>query len=97
VNTLMTRSRFRRRSCLLWRDTGVHVLVLPPRCRGQVVVLGGGSAAVWRLLDNPHDVAELSTMLAGSSEEALERAALEDCIAELLGQSILRRVPEVTP
>ena len=96
MTTLMTRSRFRRRNYVLWRDTGVHVLVLAPGGRGRVVVLGGGGAAVWRLLDEPHDLAELDAMLAASAEGAPERDMLEDCIAEMLGQGVLRRVREVS-
>lgn len=94
MSALMAHSRFRRRSYLLWRDTGVHVLVLTPKGHGRVVALGGGGAALWRLLDEAHDLAELGTMVAGSFEEAPERAELEDCIAEMLGQGLLRRLPE---
>lgn len=49
---------------MLWRDTGRHVVTMLPHSEGQVRVLGGGSAAVWRLLEEPLTVGEIVDRLA---------------------------------
>lgn len=50
---------YARRDPVVWRDTGVHVVAMALGGAGKVVVIGGGGAHLWRLLDRPRTVAEL--------------------------------------
>jgi hypothetical protein len=51
--------RYARDPSALWRDAGACVLTLLPEPQAGVVQLAGGSAVLWRLLDQPRTVAEL--------------------------------------
>ena len=76
---------FARRAGTLWRDTGMHVLALPEDDGAEVVVLGGGSAVLWRLLEEPLDLptvmSRLHTPLGADPEVAEVGACLHDLVA----------------
>ena len=59
MNPLIKECRYTRAHSVLWRDTGLHVVALGPRDDAEVAVLGGGSAVLWRLLDEPLGLDEI--------------------------------------
>ena len=59
--------RFRRVHTTLWRDTGRHVLALPPGAK-DVVVLGGGAAVLWRLLQSCLDLEAIVAAVTDGTE-----------------------------
>ncbi len=92
MTVLVDSMRFSRSSDLLWRDTGRHVLVLPPDVDGQVLVLGGGGAAVWRLLEEPRTLQELTehfTNASKSGQPVPDLAAVATCVDELAACGVL--------
>lgn len=78
---MLTDRRYARAHAALWRDTGRHVVVLGPRQDAEVVVLGGGSALLWRLLDQPLELEEINRRVgllgAGPGEVA---SCLDDLV-----------------
>lgn len=83
-------ARYGRVEGLLWRDTGQHVLVLPAGARAKVVVLGGGGAAVWRLLGLPLSVGELMgefTSVGGARPPT--ESELVSCLGDLASNGIV--------
>lgn len=86
--------RYGRADELLWHDTGRHVLVLPTGTEGQVSVLGGGSAALWRLLERPRSVRELMAHFTVDGAEPLDMAELVDCLYHLAARGVLDARPE---
>lgn len=54
---------YTRREPVVWRDTGVHVVAKSVGGSGIVVVIGGGAAHLWRLLQRPRTVDEIVTEL----------------------------------
>lgn len=93
MTVLVDSVRFGRSSRLLWRDTGRHVLVLTPEVDGQVFVLGGGGAAVWRLLERPRTLQELTDHFASASDSAQpapDLAAVAGCVDELAACGVLQ-------
>lgn len=86
--------RYERTARLLWRDTGQHVLVLPPDATSQVLVLGGGGAAVWRLLDRTRSLRELIDHFDQHGGSGPDLTTLLDCLSELVDHRLLRAVGE---
>ncbi|QNN52168.1 hypothetical protein [Nocardioides mesophilus] len=52
-------ARYRRADGVLWRDTGRHVVLLPRGEDRVPLVLGGGTAELWRLLDSRPTMTEI--------------------------------------
>jgi hypothetical protein len=67
VTTTATTRRFRRVDTILWRDTGRQVLALPPGTT-DVMVLTGGAALLWRLLDSELELAEIVAAISEGAE-----------------------------
>ena len=82
--------QFERVGGALWRDTGVHVVVLPPESGAQVLVLGGGGAAFWRVLDRPRTLREVQERLALDAVEAPQDRDLLACATQLDGLGAVR-------
>ena len=59
---------FARRAGTLWRDTGEHVLALPEGEGAEVVILGGGSAVLWRLLAQQLTLPQMLGLLSTSED-----------------------------
>ena len=89
MSAVVTLTEFRRAPGTLWRDTGLHVLVLSPLGKTDVVVLGGGGATVWRLLEQPRDLEGLSSCIAELDGEAPEGADLRTCLDELTSRHLV--------
>jgi hypothetical protein len=49
----VTGPRYLRAPAIVWRDTGDHVVALKLGRGEEVLVLGGGAAHMWRLLEQP--------------------------------------------
>lgn len=85
MTALATRCQFVRAPGSLWRDTGLHVLVLPGKAAAEVVVLGGGGAVLWRVLGEPLTldgiIAELGDAAASPPDSSAVAACLEDLVA----------------
>lgn len=90
MTALSSEIRYSRAHALMWRDTGVHVLVLPRTVRnGEVKVLGGGAALVWRLLDRSLDLAEVVATCGSVLEHAPSVDDISACLADLVSQGLL--------
>ena len=90
-----TDQRFARHTGTLWRDTGHHVLALPETDGAEVAVLGGGSAVLWRLLDQPLALHELLEHLVSDEGEA-DPAAPEvlTCLQDLVRRGLVQEWTE---
>lgn len=94
MSVVGTRCLFVRAPGVLWRDTGLHVLVMPRHQVGDVVVLGGGNAVLWRLLAEPLDLAGVTEHLAAISAHTPDHDTVESCVEDLLGRGVLSRLTE---
>ena len=83
-----TSTTYRRNRTLSWRDTGRHVLVAPTDRLAGVLVLEGGSALLWRLLESPDCADGLARRLAGV-EGAPDAPELAQCLGDLAVQGVL--------
>ena len=98
MSAVVAGTSYRRAPGTLWRDTGVHVLALPPGGEHDVVVLGGGGALLWRLLDRPLDVPGLRDSLVELGESSPEVAEIVACLDELLLRGLLTQLtPDEEP
>ena len=70
------RGRYRRLD-VAWRDLGDEVLVLAADPRAHVLVLGGGSATVWRYLDDWVSPDHLTSAMGADTTDADVLEALE--------------------
>jgi hypothetical protein len=86
VNRLLKECRYARAHETLWRDTGLHVVALGPHDDGEVTVLGGGSALLWRLLDEPLGLDEISQRLRSTGAAPDE---VEACLDDLLERGLV--------
>lgn len=76
MNGSATRAVYRRVQ-VVWRDLGDEVLVLAPAPATRVLVLGGGSAVVWRHLESGGMADELARVIGGGITEDEVTEALE--------------------
>ena len=81
--------QFTRQSGALWRDTGRHVLALPSAERAVVVVLGGGGAVLWRLLEEPLRLTEVMSRLQTSEGAAPAEAEVLACLDDLVQRGLV--------
>jgi hypothetical protein len=82
---------YQRADRVLWRDTGQHVLVLTTGDRKDVAVLGGGSAALWRLLQRRLSLSEIVASLV--SEQGGHHPAendVADAVNALVARGLVR-------
>ena len=64
---------YRRAAGVLWRDTGMHVLVLRAEVSDSPVVLGGGHAQLWRMVGGGgRSVPELAAAFAASAPDGVD-------------------------
>ena len=89
MSTLATERLFVRAPGSLWRDTGMHVLVIPPGAGSEVTVLGGGGAAVWRLLAEPVGLRELRERLLDTLDEGPEPGTVAACVDALVARHVV--------
>lgn len=95
MSSTSTDLRFVRRLGTLWRDTGLHVLALPGEARAEVMVLGGGSALLWRLLDEPLGLDDILQRLeVGAGATAPDVDVVSDCLADLVARGLVDHVDE---
>ncbi len=90
MTVLVDTVRYARAGHLLWRDTGRHVLVLVPNAVGEVLSVGGGGAAVWRLLDHPRNLKELRDSFVGVSDTVPDVDSLADCLEQLAEHGVVQ-------
>lgn len=69
---------------LLWRDIGTRIVVLPAAGNHDVLVLGGGGAAAWRMLDVPLTVAELTSRFETPGGPRPSESEIQSCLHELV-------------
>lgn len=82
---------YQRSDRALWRDTGQHVVVLTTGNRKDVAVLGGGSAALWRLLQRRLSLSEIVASLVceqGGQQSAENDVA--DAVNALVARGLVR-------
>ncbi len=79
---------YQRAPQLLWRDTGSMVLVLPAHGHGDVMVLGGGSAVLWRMLATRRSLDDLMDAFADTPEPPTADQ-LVGALGELLALGVL--------
>ena len=89
MTALLQSVSFRREATALWRDTGVHVVVLPEHAT-EVKVLGGGGAWLWRMLDEPASMLDLLGVLTDEAGPTPDAGELEACLLDLVEQGLLR-------
>lgn len=94
MTVLVDARRYERVAGLLSRDTGRHVLVLPADATSQVLVLGGGGAVVWRLLEHTRSLRELIDHFDQQGDTGPDLATLLECIDQLVSWCVLRAVGE---
>ena len=89
MNPLIKECRYTRAHSVLWRDTGLHVVALGPRDDAEVAVLGGGSAVLWRLLDEPLGLDEIGQRLdaAGAAPDDPDEVAV--CLDDLVERGLV--------
>lgn len=80
---------FARRVGTLWRDTGMHVLVLADDDGAEVVVLGGGGAVLWRLLEQPLDLPTVMTRLRTAAGAAPDQEEVQECLRDLVARGLV--------
>ncbi|MPZ93389.1 MAG: hypothetical protein GEU96_00475 [Propionibacteriales bacterium] len=82
--------RYQRSDGVLWRDTGQYVLVLAPGDDGAVTLLGGGSAALWRLLGRRHSLPEIVAAFVDHQGTRPAEHEIADAVADLTARGLLR-------
>jgi hypothetical protein len=87
VSVLVTTTRYRRARGVLARDTELHVVLLPTAQRRDFVLLGGGAAAIWRLLDAPLTADQIAQRFDRSSSP--EDTELVGYLHDLLARGVL--------
>jgi hypothetical protein len=92
VSLATTHDLFTRRLGTLWRDTGLHVLALPEGDGNDVVVLGGGSAVLWRLLESPVSLGDLLSHLDAEDPSGPSRREVTQCLEELVDRGLVERL-----
>lgn len=85
MTTQVSTWSYLRSASVTWRDTGTHVLVLPPDS-ATVLQLSGLGAHVWRVLDQPRSTGDLRARLATCGEAGV---SLEETMADLMAAGLL--------
>ncbi|HET7325921.1 MAG TPA: PqqD family protein [Nocardioidaceae bacterium] len=81
---------FARAAGVLWRDTGAHVVALPTAGSGDVIVLGGGSAQIWRLLRRPRSLAQLVDAFVDEAGAPPPQQHIAAAAADLVARGVVR-------
>lgn len=84
-----TASSYLRATGVLWRDTGSHVVALPWGHTDGVVVLGGGSAQLWRLLHQPRSLGELVEAFVDDQGVRPPATQVAAAMAELVAKGVV--------
>ncbi|MGH8893335.1 MAG: hypothetical protein ACRDWY_08540 [Actinomycetes bacterium] len=74
-DSALAATRYVRNGATLWRDVGTDVVLLPRSRAYGAVVLSGGAALLWRLIDQPRTVREI-VELAGTGGSTTTIGAL---------------------
>ncbi len=88
MSVTTTDQRFARRLGTLWRDTGLHVLALSEDESAEVVVLGGGSAVLWRLLEQPLTLVDILERLGAAGGSPTEDD-VSGCLDDLVSRGLI--------
>lgn len=83
--------RYHRTQTVVWRDTGEHILALQLGRDREVLVLGGGAAQLWRLLERPRRWGDLCAVLTGPADGASPEVAAA-ALEELVSLGLARRM-----
>lgn len=89
MTTTATSVQYQRPAGALWRDTGLHVVVLSQESSSDIKVLAGGGAVVWRLLEDPATISDLLTAFRRGGAEPPSADELEACLRELSEQGLV--------
>jgi hypothetical protein len=81
--------RYARAHAALWRDTGVHVVALAPRAGADVSVLAGGSALLWRLLDEPLALPDINRRLQAAGAAPDDPDEVAKCLDDLVERGLV--------
>lgn len=84
-----THQRYARRVETLWRDTGLHVLALAEDESAEVTVLSGGSAIIWRLLEEPLTAADIVRRVHTTDGAAPPDGEVQRCLDELVARGLI--------
>jgi hypothetical protein len=87
VSLTTTATRYRRARGVLTRDTDLHVVVLPTAPRADFVLLGGGAAAIWRILETPLTADQIAERFDRTSSP--EEAELISYLHDLVTRGVL--------
>jgi hypothetical protein len=84
---------YRRAPGVLWRDTGLHVLVLGAKDSSSPVVLGGGHAQLWRMVGESRSVSELAAGFEASAPDSVDvTTAVQSALSALRELALLERI-----
>jgi hypothetical protein len=97
VSTVAAGCRYARAAGALWRDTGSHVVVLPDRHDAEVVVLGGGGAVLWRLLERSLSLGDIELQLHQADGHQPETSAVLGCLEDLVARGVLTSTGQGEP
>lgn len=89
MSEVVAECRYARAHAALWRDTGMHVVALPPREGAEVAVLGGGSALLWRLLDEPLALDEIERRLEALGAAPDDADEVARCLDDLVERGLV--------
>lgn len=84
---------YQRTDDTLSRDIGLHVLLLAATGPGQVHVLSGGSATLWRLLEQRRSISDLRVAF-DDSEGRPSSTQLREALDELVALGVVATLPE---
>lgn len=80
-------TRYRRGRGVLSRDSDLHVVLLPTMPQRDFVLLGGGGAAIWRLLDTPLTADEIAECFDWTTSRY--KTELIGCLRDMVDQGVL--------
>jgi hypothetical protein len=72
---------------MLARDTELHVVLLPAGPQHDFVMLGGGGAVIWRLLEGPLTARQIAERFDRAS--APDEEELLGCLNDLVARGVL--------
>lgn len=79
---------FSRAEGVLWRDAGSHIVALPGT-GGDVVVVGGSGAQLWRLLQRPQSLDDLVNAFVDESGAPPPTADVAAAAAALVARGVV--------